>query len=234
MTAPLPEPLMLNGEPHYTADQIAGMRLPGLPITEEGVRKKALSESWARLSCPSGHVGGVVYPLEALPDEAVENMRKKHIFLVLGADQRARVEAKVEAVRQWRSYKRKASKEMSIGDAHEAFRILWKTGRAGAEERTYKALPSFSSPSLYRWDRALKKGGPNTLADQRVQPREGLGILGADAKMHKSLLGVLAASVPIPERFLESFLELGAGRDHEIASALLKAVRLTIKSQEES
>ena len=101
MTAPLPEPLMLNGEPHYTADQIAGMRLPGLPITEEGVRKKALSESWARLSCPSGHVGGVVYPLEALPDEAVENMRKKHIFLVLGADQRARVEAKVEAVRQY-------------------------------------------------------------------------------------------------------------------------------------
>ena len=73
------------------------------------------------------------------------------------------------------------------------------------------------------------------LADQRVQPREGRGILGVDAKMQKSLLGVMAASVPVLERFLELGVERDiAGRDIEIAWILLKAVRHTIESQEES
>ena len=38
MTESLPEPLMLNGEPHYTALQIAEMRLPGMPGTERGIQ----------------------------------------------------------------------------------------------------------------------------------------------------------------------------------------------------
>ena len=217
---------MLEGEPHYSARQIAEMQLPGMPSTQEGVRRKAARESWTWYSRPTGCGGGKVYPLEALPRETQAKMREKHIFLVLGADQR--VEAKAEAVRLWRIYKRNVSKEMSIGDAHKAFCKL--TGQAGAEERAYKALPSFAAPSLYRWDRALKKGGLNTLADQRSQTHARRGLPCADTKMCKALLGMLAASLPVPE----SFLELGAGRDHEIASALLEAVRLAIESQEKS
>ena len=105
MTPPLPEPLMLNVEPHYTARQIAEMRLPGLSGTRRGVNAMALSESWTYRRRLSGRGGGKVYPLEALPGEAVAKMREKHILLLLGADQRARVEAKAEAVRLWRCYR---------------------------------------------------------------------------------------------------------------------------------
>ena len=43
MTPPLPEPLMLDGEPHYTALQIAEMRLPGMPEDEkQGQRQGTL------------------------------------------------------------------------------------------------------------------------------------------------------------------------------------------------
>ena len=54
MTKSLPEPLMLNGEPHYTALQIAGMRLPGMPGTRHRVNARALSESWIYCRRPSG------------------------------------------------------------------------------------------------------------------------------------------------------------------------------------
>ena len=67
MTPPLPEPVMLDGEPHYTARQIAEMRLPG---TRRGVNARVLAESWPYSLRPSGRGGGKVYPLEALPDEA--------------------------------------------------------------------------------------------------------------------------------------------------------------------
>ena len=165
MTKSLPEPLMLNGEPHYTALQIAGMRLPGMPGTRHRVNARALSESWIYCRRPSGQGGGKVYPLEALPDEARAKIRrpaqpkprqpapadsastqkkpndKKRLFLALGPDQRAMVEAKAEAVVLWRQYRRNLPREVSIGDARKAFCTLWKAGHAGAEERARKALP---------------------------------------------------------------------------------------------
>ena len=71
MTKSLQEPLILNGEPHYSARQIAEMRLPGMPGTRRGVNARVLSESWPYCLRPSGRGGGKVYPLEALPDEVV-------------------------------------------------------------------------------------------------------------------------------------------------------------------
>ena len=156
MTKSLPEPLMLDGEPHYTVRQIAGMGLPGLPGSNQGVWKKIVLGSWPLR--PSGRGGGRVYPLEALPDEAQAKIRrparpkptqpapadsasiqkkandKKRLFLGLGPDQRARVEAKAEAVCLWRHYKKRISREISIGDAHKAFCALWKSGQPGAED----------------------------------------------------------------------------------------------------
>ena len=216
MTKSLPEPLMLDGKPYYSACQIAEMRLPGLPGTRRGVKAKALSESWPLLSRPSGRGGGRVYPLEALPDEAQAEIRrrtrpkptqpapansastqekpnhKKRLFLGLGPDRRARVEAKAEAVVLWRHYKKRVSREISIPDARKAFCGLWKAGQAGAEERAHKALPSFAVPSLYRWDRALEKGGLNALVDQRGQAQAGRGTLDKDTQMREVVLGMLA------------------------------------------
>ena len=217
MTKSLPEPLMLDGKPHYTALQIAGMRLPGMPGTVSGVHRKAARESWPLRLRPSDRGGGKVYPLSALPDEAQAKIRrpaqpkptqpapadsastqkkpndKKRLFLGLEPGQRAKVEAKAEAVRLWRHYRRYAPKEISIGDARKAFCFLWKVGHAGAEEQACKALPMFSVRSLYNWDKALAKGGLNALVDQRGQAQAGRGILDTDTWMRHVVLGMLAA-----------------------------------------
>ena len=169
MTESLPEPLMLNGEPHYTALQIAEMRLPGMPGTERGIQLLAARHGWPRRR-RSGRGGGRVYPLEALPDEAQSKIRrpaqpkptqpapadsastqkktsdKKRLFLALGPDRRAMVEAKAEAVGLWRQYRRNLPREVSIPEARKAFCTLWKAGHAGAEERAHKALPAFAAP----------------------------------------------------------------------------------------
>ena len=158
MTPPLPEPLMLDGEPHYTALQIAEMGLPGLPGTERGIHLLAARHVWSLL-LRSGQGGGKVYPLKALPDEAQSKIRrpaqpkptqpapadsastqkktsdKKRLFLGLGPDQSAMVDAKAEAVVLWRQYRRNLPREVSIPDARKAFCTLWKAGQAEAEER---------------------------------------------------------------------------------------------------
>ena len=217
MTKSLPEPLMLDGKPHYTARQIAEMGLPGLPGTRRGVNARVLSESWPYCLRPSGRGGGKVYPLEALPDEAQAKIRrpvqpkptqpapadsastqkkpndKKRLFLGLEPGQRAKVEAKAEAVGLWRHYKQRVSREISIGNARKAFCTLWKAGQAGAEEQAWKALPSFGISSLYNWDRALAKGGLNALVDQRGQAQAGRGILDTDTRMRHVVLGMPAA-----------------------------------------
>ena len=151
-----------------------------------------------------------MYPLEALPREAQAKVRrparpeptqpdpapadsastqkkpngKKHLFLDLGPDQREMLEAKAEAVRLWRRYRRHAPGAMSIGDALEAFCFLWKAGQAGAEDWAWKALPMLGVRSLYRWDKALEKGG---------QAQAGRSILDTYTEMREALLGILAA-----------------------------------------
>ena len=191
MTPPLPEPLMLNGEPHYTARQIAEMQLPGLLGTRRGVNVRVLSESCPYCLRPSGRSGGKVYPLEALPREAQAKVRrparpeptqpdpapadsastqkkandKKRLFLGLGPDQREMLEAKAEAVCLWRYSKK---------------RVFW-------------ASPMLGIRSLYRWDKALEKGGLTALADQRGQAQAGRSILDTYTEMREALLGILAA-----------------------------------------
>ena len=216
MTKSLPEPLMLDGKPHYTARQIAGMGLSGMPGTRQRVNARALSESWPFRVRLSGQGGGKVYPLEALPDEAQAKIRrpthpkptqpapadsastqnkpnhKKRLFLALGPDRGAMVEAKAEAVVLWRQYRRNLHGGIPILDARKAFCALWKAGRAGAEERDHKALPAFAAPSLYRWDKALARGGLNALVDQRGQAQAGRGTLDKDTKMRDVVLGILA------------------------------------------
>ena len=242
MTNSLPEPLMLNGKPHYTARQIADMRLPGMPGTRRRVNARALSESWPLLSRPSGRGGGRVYPLKALPDEAQAEIRrrarpkptqpapadsastqkkpndKKRLFLALGPSQRAMVEAKAEAVVLWRQYRRNLPREISIPDARKAFCTLWKAGQAGAEERAHKALPSFAAHSLCRWDKALARGGLNALVDQRGQAQAGRGTLDKDTKMRDVVLGMLAAHPHAGSTHIAQGLAVRLSSSHRLPS----------------
>ena len=63
-----------------------------------------------------------------------------------------------------------------------------RSGGAGAE-----SLAGVAVSSLYRWDKALEKGGLNALVDQRGQAQAGRGILDTDTRMRHVVLGMLAA-----------------------------------------
>ena len=76
MTSPLPEPVMLGGEPYYTARQIAEMGLPGLPQAKSGVIGYAVRHEYLCRLALLGRGGGRMYSLEALPDEAQAKVRQ--------------------------------------------------------------------------------------------------------------------------------------------------------------
>ena len=191
MTPPLPEPLILNGEPHYTALQIAETRLPGLSGTRRGGNVKVLSESCPYSLAPRGEAEGRCIrskpcharrrrksanlhgpnprnPIQP-PRTSASTQKKpndeKRLFLGLGPDQREMLEAKAEAVGLWRYSKK---------------RVFW-------------ASPMLGVRSLYRWDKALEKGGLTALADQRGQAQAGRSILDTYTEMREALLGILAA-----------------------------------------
>ena len=158
-----------------------------------------------------------MYPLKALPDEAQAKIRrpaqpkptqpapadsastqkktsdKKRLFLGLGPDRRAMVDAKAEAVVLWRHYKTAPPQ----GDIHRRRPqgFLLHSGRpVRPERRSGRTKPYRRSPppSLYRWDKALARGGLNALVDQRGQAQAGRGTLDKDTKMRDVVLGMLA------------------------------------------
>ena len=181
------------------------MQLSGLSGTEIGTQLLAARHDWPSRLRPSGRGGGRVYPLEALPDEVQERLRrpaqpkstqsdpapvdsgstqkkpndKKRLFFSLELGQRARAEAKAEAVRLWRRcacggttscasarrYPPRTPARLSA-DSGRPIRVERKIGRG-------KALLSFGISSLYNWDRALTKGGLNALVVQRGQAQGG-------------------------------------------------------------
>lgn len=72
----------INLKTHYTAQELADMRLPGLPFTRPGIMARAKSGSWG-LRARNGRGGGNEYALESLPTEAQEAIRTKVYQAVL-------------------------------------------------------------------------------------------------------------------------------------------------------
>ncbi|WP_319922054.1 DNA-binding protein [Klebsiella variicola] len=58
----------INLKTHYTAQELADMRLPGLPETRPGIVARAKTNSWDSRA-RSGRGGGNEYSLESLPTE---------------------------------------------------------------------------------------------------------------------------------------------------------------------
>ena len=172
MTKSLPEPLMLDGKPHYTARQIAEMRLPGMPGTRRRVNARALSESWSLppplgsrrregvfARSPAGRGAGENPPtctaqthatrscgLSLHPEEA-ERQKAPLSRARAGSEGEGRGEGRggrpVETIQD-----ANLPREVSIPDAGKAFCTLWKAGQARAEERHHKALPAFAASPL--------------------------------------------------------------------------------------
>ncbi|MCW2480519.1 Mu transposase C-terminal domain-containing protein [Candidatus Symbiopectobacterium sp. NZEC135] len=72
----------INLKSHYTAQEIAFMRLPGLPGTRPGVSVRAKTEGWS--SRPrSGQGGGYEYALDSMPSDIQNKIREYYYNTLL-------------------------------------------------------------------------------------------------------------------------------------------------------
>ncbi|MFU8625551.1 Mu transposase C-terminal domain-containing protein [Raoultella ornithinolytica] len=78
----------INLKSHYTAQELANMRLPGLPETRPGIVARAKSEGWA-FRPRSGRGGGSEYSLESFPTAMQENIRGICIKQLMSKDAEA-------------------------------------------------------------------------------------------------------------------------------------------------
>jgi putative transposase len=68
----------INLKTHYTAQELADFRLPGLPETRPGIVARAKNHGWDSRA-RAGRGGGNEYSIDSLPDEAQNALRKKYI-----------------------------------------------------------------------------------------------------------------------------------------------------------
>ena len=61
---------------HFSAEELAQMRLPGLPSTSRNIRERAKKEGW-QAQKRQGVGGGCAYHVDSLPDEAQTVLREK-------------------------------------------------------------------------------------------------------------------------------------------------------------
>ncbi len=73
----------INLKTHYTAQELAELRLPGMPETRPGIVARAKKHQWVSRS-RSGRGGGIEYALESLPEDAQEAIRVQMYQSILG------------------------------------------------------------------------------------------------------------------------------------------------------
>ncbi|SLR48444.1 Mu transposase, C-terminal [Klebsiella pneumoniae] len=66
----------INLKTHYTAQELADFRLPGLPETRPGIVARAKNHGWDSRA-RAGRGGGNEYSIDSLPDEAQRALREK-------------------------------------------------------------------------------------------------------------------------------------------------------------
>ncbi|EQB0737461.1 Mu transposase C-terminal domain-containing protein [Klebsiella oxytoca] len=66
----------INLKTHYTAQELADLRLPGLPETRPGIAARAKSHGWDSRA-RAGRGGGNEYSIDSLPNEAQNALREK-------------------------------------------------------------------------------------------------------------------------------------------------------------
>ncbi|MDU5169237.1 MAG: DNA-binding protein, partial [Haemophilus parainfluenzae] len=66
----------INLKTHYTAQELADLRLPGLPETRPGIAARAKSHGWDSRA-RAGRGGGSEYSIDSLPNEAQHALREK-------------------------------------------------------------------------------------------------------------------------------------------------------------
>ncbi|MEX3630540.1 MAG: DNA-binding protein [Burkholderia sp.] len=69
---------------HYTAAELAGMSLPRLPTTMQGVKLRAKSAGWS-FRKREGRGGGLEYALDSLPVDAQAEIRRRASALLIAA-----------------------------------------------------------------------------------------------------------------------------------------------------
>ncbi|HED5569744.1 TPA: transposase [Yersinia enterocolitica] len=92
---------------HYTAQELAEMRLPGVPETRPGVAARAKKQAWD-FRARSGRGGGNEYSIESLPKEAQEAIRSRMYQAIL------ETKSNVDAVSPRKKVRATSRKELDL------------------------------------------------------------------------------------------------------------------------
>jgi len=196
-TVRLPSTALASDATWYTADELAALKLPGLPTTKRGVNLVAARETWSHRP-RKGRGGGREYPVSALPDKARAALARRALAAeapapaVVAADRGQRDPADLkDTARSCMDARAALCAEidrlcLEYGlSQRQAVLALVDQAKAGTlAEHLARMVPqanarggktgarTLSRPTLSRWLAARAVGDVTALAPAEEQPRE--------------------------------------------------------------
>lgn len=239
-----------------TADEIADLRLPGMPETREAMSRRAQREGWSdhrSLARPrSGRGGGSEYHIDLLPLEARLAYARQFLGEAVEAGLAAMQAAPDIGATAARPAQIERDARLAILGAYDAFEKTADLTRMAAVsifarlyERDEIAAPAFvrqtirklSPRTLMRWLAARRAGELSRLAVDRGAARRGKGILD-QAEGGRLKVKALALVVRQPhlsadhvrEFLIDLFGETVEHRGRQVPMPTARAVQQALKS----
>lgn len=212
----------------FTASELAGENLPGLPKTARNISAKSAREEW-RSRPRTGQGGGLEYHVSALPLTAqmVLAQRATRVdpdqvtvpapakrrakaaraatFSSLSDEQQRICTARAAVVMAYRSF-RAANPVLSDKTCRLAFERAWEAGEVFVEPEARAMVRGVSPNTVRAWEDKLAQGGLAAMAPAYGN-RAGSGKIETDPEIKQFLLGILAAKPHVGAGVLMAGLE---------------------------
>lgn len=239
-----------------TADEIADLKLPGMPETREATSRRAQREGWSShrtLARPrSGRGGGFEYHIELLPVEARLAYARQFMGEAVEAGLAAMQAAPDVAATSVKPAQVERDARLAILGAYDAFEKaadLTRTAAVSIFARLYErgeiAAPAFvrgavrklSCRTLMRWLAARRAGEISRLAVDRGAARRGKGILdlAEDGRLKVKALALVVrqphlSADHVREYLIDLYGETVDYRGQRVSMPTVRAIQQALKT----
>lgn len=172
---------------YLPVDEVAAL----LGISKQAVRKNATEGKYGEIRYEEGNRGRggrvMMIPLSGLPAPARVSYLKRMVDVPeptddlsdLTQDERDEIGRKKAVLAAWWAYRSEARGGRSLRQVDREFVAMWQAQHPEAR---------LSVPTLHRWDKAYREGGPRALLDRRGRARAGESSIPDDLwELYKSL-----------------------------------------------
>jgi putative transposase len=239
-----------------TADEIADLRLPGLPETREATSRRAQREGWSEhrslARARAGRGGGFEYHIELLPIEARLAYARQHMGGALEAGLAAMQAAPDVAPSAAKPAQVARDARLAILGAYDAFEKasdltrmaavsifsrLYERGEIEAPAFVRETVRNLSARSLMRWLAARREGELSRLAVDRGAARRGKGVLdlAEDGRLKVKVLALVVRQPHLTAEHIRDFLvdlygETVSHRGRQVAMPTTRAIQMALKA----